>query len=84
MKTGDLVRLRDHIQSDDALLKKDLVGIVIKVQEPILALGPWCPPGPVTADCGSKECGIAHIKFPHHTFITCRWEELEVIGDLID
>ena len=66
MKIGDLVRLRLELNGGKGYyIKKDEVGIVVKIAEP-------------TPDCAM---GTAYVKFPGSMYITCRWQELEVISE---
>ena len=65
MKVGDLVRARLDLDDNQGFVEKGVVGIVTKQTQP-------------TPDAAM---GTAVIKFPHSTYITCLWQELEVISE---
>ena len=65
MKGGDLVRARLDLDDNQGFVEKGVVGIVTKLTQP-------------TPDAAM---GTAVIKFPHSTYITCLWQELEVISE---
>ena len=65
MKVGDLVRANVGLDDNQGFVEKGSVGIVIRLIQP-------------TPDLAM---GTAFIKFPRSTYITCRWQELEVISE---
>jgi len=65
MKVGDLVRTRTDLDDNQGFIEKGAVGVVTKLTQP--------RPGVAV--------GTAVIKFPRSTYITCRWQELEVISE---
>ena len=65
MKVGDLVRARIGLDDNQGFVEVGAVGIVTKLTQP-------------TPDVAM---GTAVIKFPRSTYITCRWQELEVISE---
>lgn len=66
MKIGDLVRLRLELSLGKGYyIKKDEVGIVVKIVDP----APGC------------DMDTVYVKFPNSMYITCKWQELEVISE---
>ncbi len=65
MKVGDLVRARIDLDDNQGFVEKGVVGVVTKLTQPI----------------PNSAVGTAVIKFPRSTYITCRWQELEVISE---
>ncbi len=68
MKVGDLVRARIDLDDNQGYVEKGVVGIVTKLTQP-------------TPDVAM---GTAVIKFPRSAYITCRWQELEIISESKD
>jgi len=66
MKVGDLVRLKLELSlGKSCCVKKDEVGIVVKIVDP----APGC------------EMDTAYVKFPGSMYITCKWQELEIVSE---
>ena len=65
MKVGDLVRAHIDLDDNQGFVEEGTVGIVVKLTQP-------------TPDVAM---GTAFIKFPRSTYITCRWQELEIISE---
>ena len=65
MKVGDLVRAHIDLDDNQGFVEEGTVGIVVKLTQP-------------TPDAAM---GTAVIKFPRSTYITCRWQELEIVSE---